>query len=337
MSGRAQVVDRYAGRKVLVTGATGLLGSALTRRLVDAGSDVVVLVLDGDARSELVRSGTIRRVTVVNGDVRDFTAVERAVADGGGVDTVFHLAAQAIVETGRRMPVATFETNVSGTWNVMEACRLHRDLIRSVVVASSDKAYGDHGSETYLESTQLDAREPYETSKACADLIARSYASSYGVPAGIARCGNIFGGGDLNWSRLVPGALASLLMGERLVVRSTGHLQRDYLYVEDVVDAYLLLGDAINAVADPGASFNFGGSHPMSVLEMYAAVAKAVGRPDLEPVVLGTAVGEIGFQHLCSERAETVLGWRAQWELDGALTATAEWYRGYFADVGTLR
>ena len=316
--------------KALVTGATGMVGSWLTRRLVDDGHDVVALVLDADPQSELIRSGTLNRVSVVNGALEDLGAVERAVT-AHDVDTVFHLGAQTIVSTAHRAPVATLEANVRGTWNVLEVCRLHADQVGRVVIASSDKAYGHHVELPYTEESSLIGRGPYDVSKSCADLIARSFAETYDLPIGIARCGNIFGGGDLNWSRIVPGTIRSLVHQQQPVLRSDGTFVRDYLHVDDVVDAYLALGQALDRTELWGQAFNFSNERPVTVREIYEAVCQAAGRPGVEPLVLDTAHHEIHDQYLNAERARSELAWGARVGLHDGLVQTVAWYSDFFA------
>ena len=308
----------------LVTGATGMVGSALTKALVDAGTRVTALVADHDPQSELIRSGTIDRVTVVNGRLEDVDAVERAIT-GNEADTVFHLGAQTIVSTAHRSPRATFETNVQGTWNVLDVARRHPTLVRSVVVASSDKAYGASTVLPYTEEMPLAGTFPYEVSKSMTDLVARSYALTYGVPVAIARCGNIYGPGDLNWSRIVPGTFRSILRDEQPVLRSDGTFLRDYLHVDDVVGAYLALVDA--AEKAPGRAYNFSDESPSRVLDIYSACCVAAGVPGLGPKVLDQAVGEIKDQYLDASRARSELGWRAEVTLADGLARTFPWYR----------
>ena len=319
----------WTGKRVLVTGATGLVGSWLSRSLVEAGAHVVALVCERDPQSELLRSGTLGRVVAVDGRLEDRALVERAVNEHE-VDTIFHLGAQTLVGTARRAPVATFESNIQGTWNVLVAARLFDGLVRRVVVASSDKAYGEQPELPYLEDMPLIGRAPYDVSKSCTDLLAQSYHATYGLPVAIARCGNIYGGGDLNWSRIVPGTLRSLWRSEQPVIRSDGTLVRDYLYVDDVVDAYLLLAEALDAQEIGGEAFNFSDESPLSVLEVYRAVCEAVGK-DVEPAVLGEASGEIRNQHLSAAKATALLGWKAQFELHEGLTRTVAWYSDLFS------
>jgi len=325
-------MDFWSGQRVFVTGATGLVGSWLCRRLVDAGAHVVALVRDDDPRSELMRSGTINRVSVVSGCIEDLSTMSRAITDHD-VGAVFHLAAQTIVGTAVRSPLATLEANIGGTCNVLEAARVHDDLVRRLVVASSDKAYGPQPVLPYHEGTPLAGRRPYEVSKSAADLIAQSYFATYATPVGIARCGNIFGGGDLNWSRIVPGSIRSLLRNEPLVVRSDGTFLRDYIFVDDVVDAYLLLGEALDRPEVAGLAVNFSMGQPMTVLAMYEAVCSAVGRPRMEPVVLGGAHDEIHDQYLDSSLAAKILGWEARHSIEASLERTVRWYQTLLNDA----
>jgi CDP-glucose 4,6-dehydratase len=314
-----------------VTGATGLVGSALVQRLVTGGTDVVALVLDPDPQSELYRSGTVAATTVVAGRLEDLDTVERAIAVHEP-DTVFHLGAQTIVGAARRAPLMTLEANVRGTWNVLEACRRHPDIVQRVVVASSDKAYGAVDVLPYREEMPLGGREPYEASKAAADLVTQMYASAFALPAAIARCGNVYGPGDLNWSRIVPGTLRSLFRGEQPVLRSDGTHVRDYLHLDDVVDAYLALADGLLAGAiAPGEALNFSDEAPRTVLELYDAICEAAGFPGTDPRVLDDAPGELHDQWLSAERARIWLGWKPQVGLEDGLARTAEWYRTFLA------
>ena len=319
----------WRDRPTLVTGGTGLLGNSLVRRLAGAGADVVCLVRDWVPQSELVRSELIGTVTVVRGDVRDRGVVERTVGEYE-IDSVFHLAAQTIVGIANRDPVPTFESNIQGTWVVLEACR-RSPLVKQVVLASSDKAYGAHDTLPYDEDTALDARHPYDVSKSCADLIAQAYAASFGVRAAVTRCGNFYGPGDLNWNRLVPGTIRSVLRGQRPVIRSNGQYIRDYLYVEDAAAAYMLLAEKI--AGDPelgGQAFNFSNEMPLTVLDLVRKILSLMKSP-LEPDVRDEASNEIPEQYLSTAKARRVLGWKPLYGFEEALQATIEWYRGYFA------
>lgn len=336
MAGRTralEVVDvsgePWRARRVLVTGATGIIGSWLVRELLAARAQVVAFVRDADPQSELLRSGDLTRVTVINGALEDFRSLERAVNEHE-VDAVFHLGAQALVGPAHRSPLPTFEANIRGTYNLLEACRLHRDLVRSVVIASSDKAYGEQANLPYTEAMSLQGRYPYEVSKSCTDLIAQCYYHAYGLPVAIARCGNVYGGGDLNWSRVVPGTIRSLLQGERPVIRSDGTYVRDYIYVKDVVRAYLCLGESVEREDVQGHAFNFSTETPLTVLELVRIIQRMLGS-DLEPDIRNQAHGEIRAQYLSAEKARTLLGWRPVASLEQGLAETIQWYRDFLA------
>ena len=320
----------WRDRPVAVTGATGFLGSHLTSALVDLGAHVVVLVRD-DVPPSSVAAAWTDRVAVVRGEVEDQAAVERMLGDYE-VQTLLHLAAQSQVGVANLSPVATFEANIAGTWSVLEAARRSR-RVTAVITASSDKAYGAQATLPYDEEMSLDAINPYDVSKACADLISTSYHRTFDLPVCITRCGNFFGPGDRNWQRLVPGTIRSLLRGERPVIRSDGTMVRDYLYVVDGALAYLRLVEAM--AADPaviGEAFNFSTETPLTVLELVAALQAAAGT-DLEPDVQGTATHEIDAQHLSAAKARKVLGWEPVLPLHDALVATIEWYRDHLDDV----
>jgi CDP-glucose 4,6-dehydratase len=325
----------WTDRSVLVTGATGFIGSWLTARLVEEGANVVALVAEVDPRSHFVRGGIASKVTSVPGVLEDPGAVARAIV-GQEVDTVFHLGAQTIVGAAGIDPVGTFEANIRGTYLLLDACRRAPGLVRRVVVASSDKAYGPVPELPYTESTPLHGVQPYEVSKSCTDLLAQSYARSYGLPVAVARCGNVYGGGDLNWSRIVPGTMRALLRGEAPVIRSDGTFIRDYLHVDDVVDAYLALAAWLDrlggeAPADGGIAFNFSDESPRTVLEMYDAINEAMGTLT-PPRILGEAAGEIHDQYLDSTRAREELGWKAGTSLADGMARAADWYTRLLTD-----
>ncbi len=318
----------WSGRRVFVTGASGFVGSWLAKDLIRRNAQVVLLIRDLDDQSELVRSGAIRHATTVQGSLEDYASLERAINEHE-CDTVFHLAAQAIVGAALRNPMPTFEANIRGTYNLLEACRIHSDLVKAVIVASSDKAYGDHEDLPYTEEHGLIGRHPYDVSKSCTDLIATSYHHTYGMPVTIARCGNVYGGGDLNWSRIVPGTIRSLVRRERPVLRSDGTMIRDYFYVEDAVSAYVALAEQIDRPGVAGAAFNFSTEEPTTVNQIVDAVFEAMGVRDLAPLVLGTAKAEIKNQELSAAKARSVLGWSARYDLAGGLQKTVDWYRAY--------
>jgi CDP-glucose 4,6-dehydratase len=316
-------------RRVLVTGASGMVGSWLVKQLLADGAVVVALVLDDDPQTELHRSGDITRVAVVSGALEQLDTLERALTLHD-VDTVFHLGAQTLVGVAHRAPLLTFEANIRGTYNLLEACRRQRGLVRRVIVASSDKAYGEQEL-PYTEASRLEGRHPYEVSKSCADLLTQCYAHTYDLPVAVARCGNIYGGGDLNWSRIVPGTIRDCLQGVRPVIRSDGTFLRDYIYVKDAVSAYLTLGEQLERDGVRGHGFNFSDESPRSVLELVGAIQRLLGREDLTPEIANHAVGEIRDQYLAAEKARDVLGWSAAHHLDAGLQETIDWYRRFLA------
>lgn len=319
----------WRDRPTLVTGATGLVGGWLVDRLLATGADVVCLVRDQVPQSRLVRGGTIERVKVVRGDVRDQTALERALGEYE-VDTVFHLAAQTIVGIANRNPVSTFEANIQGTWATLEACR-RSPAVKQIVVASSDKAYGDLETLPYDEETPLQGQHPYDVSKSCADLIAHTYAVSYGLPVTITRAGNFYGGGDLNWNRIVPGTIRSVLRGQRPVIRSDGQFVRDYFYVEDGAAAYMTLAECLAARPElRGEAFNFSNELQVTVLELVERILTLMGS-DVEPDIRNEASNEIRHQYLSAAKARTMLGWAPLFDLDGGLRRAVAWYKEFFA------
>ena len=320
----------WVGRRVFVTGATGIVGSWLVRRLLDEGALVVTLVRDWDPQTELIRSGDIMRTYVVNGALEDYASLERAVNEHE-IDTVFHLGAQTIVGSAYRSPLPTFEANIRGTYNLLEVCRVHAELVGSVVVASSDKAYGASEVLPYSEDMPLAGCHPYDVSKSCTDLLAATYAHTYGVPITVARCGNIYGGADLNWSRIVPGTIRSLMAGERPIIRSDGKFTRDYIYVQDVVDAYLRLAQLAADEGVRGEGFNFSAGKPVTVLEITEQIQRLMGREDLKPEILDQAKAEIRDQYLDSSKAMTRLEWSHRFSLEEGLGETIEWYTGFLS------
>ncbi len=318
----------WRDRPTLVTGATGFLGGWLVQALVERGAAVVCLVRDWVPQCEIVRRGVLDRVRTVRGDVRSQALVERTLGEYE-VDTVFHLAAQAAVGIASRNSVSTLDTNVRGTWTVLEACR-RSPAVQQVVVASSDKAYGSHATLPYTEETPLQGRFPYDVSKSCADLITQSYALTFGVPVVISRCANLYGGGDLNWNRLVPGTFRSALRGEPPVIRSDGRRKRDYLHVDDAVTAYLMLAEALGARRElAGQAFNFGHRQPVTVLTMVDRILEMCHRQDLTPDVRGEAEHEIPDQYLDPSRAQAQLGWEARIEHTEGLARAVQWYRDF--------
>ncbi len=317
----------WKNRKVFVTGCTGIVGSWLTLALLDAGADVIGLIRDHVPSSNLMLSGAAQRIVGIDGDITDAPLLER-VLNEYEIEVVFHLAAQPLVRLANRAPVGTFETNIRGTWLLLEACR-RASTVKRIVVASSDKAYGDQDQLPYTEEAPLQGRHPYDVSKTCADLIAQAYACTYHLPAAITRCGNIYGGGDLNWDRIVPGTLRSVLQGQPPIIRSDGTPLRDYLYVDDIIDGYLRLAEQLGDQALHGQAFNFGMDDPQSVLGMARAIIAISDHPELEPIVLNEASHEIGKQYLSSEKAHRVLGWQAQYSVEAGLRKTLTWYKAF--------
>lgn len=317
----------WRDRPTFVTGATGLVGGWLVRRLLAAGAEVVCLVRDWAPQSELVRAGMLENVSWVRGDVQDQMLIERILGEYE-IDTVVHLAAQTIVPIANRNPMSTFETNIGGTWRLLEVCR-RTSTVKQVVVASSDKAYGDQAQLPYDEETPLQGRHPYDVSKSCADLIAQSYAVTYGLPVVITRCGNFYGGGDLNWNRIVPGTIRSVLRGQRPVIRSDGHFVRDYFYVEDGAAAYMLLAEALATDRNLcGRAFNFSNETPITVLCLVEHILKLMNS-NCQPDIRSHANNEIRSQHLSAALAHSALSWQPQFSLEEGLLRTIAWYREF--------
>lgn len=319
----------WTDRPTLVTGGTGLVGGAVLHRLVAAGADITCLVRDRVPQAEFHRGGLDRRVKCAAGDIRDQSTVERVLGEYE-IDTVIHLAAQTLVPVANRNPLSTFESNIAGTWVVLEACR-RSPTVRQIVVASSDKAYGTAERLPYDESTPLQGRHPYDVSKSCSDLIAQSYATTYGLPVAITRCGNFFGPGDLNWNRIVPGTIRSVLRGQRPVIRSDGRAIRDYFYVDEGAAAYLLLAERLAADTNLiGRAYNFSNEKSYTVLDLVNLLLRLLDS-SLEPDVRAEATNEIEAQSLDAARARTELGWAPLYTFEDGLRRTIEWYRELLA------
>ncbi len=321
--------DLWRDRPVLITGATGLLGGWLTKRLLAEGADLVCLVRDWIPQSEALRSGALARTKIVRGDIGDASLLERTLGEHE-ITTVFHLAAQTVVGIANRNPLSTFESNIAGTWNVLEACR-RSPLVKSVVVASSDKAYGSHEKLPYSEDAPLAGRHPYDVSKSCADLIAQAYGATYDLPVAITRCGNFYGGGDQNWNRIVPGTIRSILHGERPVIRSNGKFVRDYFYVEDGVAAYKLIAERLltDSKMPGGRVYNLSSEIAVTVSDLVSLILRKMNS-SLTPDIRNEASNEIECQYLNAERARRELGWRPLFTLEEGLTETIGWYRAFF-------
>jgi CDP-glucose 4,6-dehydratase len=303
------------------------LGSWLTARLIEEKADVVGLVRDQVPHSQLVQSGLLKELYVVEGDVNDYSLLERTLAEYE-IDTVFHLAAQTIVTIANRAPLSTFETNIKGTWVVLEAAR-RNPTVSNIVIASSDKAYGTQAQLPYREDSPLVGRHPYDVSKSCADLIAQAYGQSYDMPIVVTRFANLYGGGDLNWNRIVPGTVRSVLRGERPIIRSDGTFRRDYLFVDDAVSGYLEVAQQMEHSDLRGQAFNFGMDQPTTALDIVKTIIALSDYPDLEPIILDQAQNEIPDQFLASEKAHQLLGWYPQHTLRQGLQKTFDWYRRF--------
>ena len=323
--------DFWRDRPVLVTGASGLLGGGLVRRLLRAGADVVCLVRDWVPQSEVTRTSLIERVKIVRGDIRDQATLERALGEFE-IDTVINLAAQTIVTIANRNPVSTWETNVHGTWALLEACR-RTPTIRQIVMASSDKAYGESDQLPYDEETPLRGRHPYDASKSCSDIISQTYAKSYGLPVVVTRCGNFYGGGDLNWNRIVPGTIRSILRGQRPIIRSDGQFVRDYFYVEDGAAAYMLLAQRLHEQADlAGQAFKFSNETQTTVIDIAKTILSLMDS-SLVLDIRNEASNEIRHQYLSAARARRDLQWQPLFTLDQGLAKTIAWYRDFLAQT----
>lgn len=316
--------DFWRNRNVFITGCTGLLGSHLTQMLVDQRANVVGLVRDIVPKSNLIQTGVYDQINIVRGCVEDFFTVERALNEYE-IDTVFHLAAQTIVGIANRNSLSTFESNIKGTWCVLEACR-RVPIVERIVVASSDKAYGEQEELPYTETAPLKGSHPYDVSKSCADLIAYTFYKTYKLPVCITRCGNFYGPGDLNFNRIVPGTIRSVLNNEPPVIRSDGTFIRDYFYVKDAALAYIHLAEKMDDAKIHGEVFNFSNELQISVLELTEKILKLMGRTNLKPVILNQAEHEIKHQYLSAKKAREMLGWQPKYDLDEALRETVEWY-----------
>ena len=321
----------WVGKNVFVTGATGVIGSHLAIALNSAGADVTILKRDHDKDSLLETSGEIDKVNVAWGELEDFRALERVLVQYE-IDTVFHLGAQPIVRKSKIIPRKTFESNIQGTWNLLDACRIvgyESDRLQRIVVASSDKAYGSSKKLPYTEETPLQGSFPYDVSKSCCDLISQSYYKTYHLPVAVARLGNVFGQGDLNFNRIVPGTIKSILLGEDVIIRTDGSPVREYLFVRDAADAYLSLAQQLQEKKLAGEAFNFSSGNKMTVLEIVNKIISLTGSKQ-KPKVLAEVKDEIAEQYISTEKAERILGWKAKTEIDAALLETIEWYKKFF-------
>lgn len=315
----------WKNRNVFVTGATGLLGPWLVQELLQQEANVFVLARDLFAHSVFFQNQLEKKTSVIFGDLLDYDLIMR-VLNEYNIETVFHLGAQAIVGYANRSPISTFKSNIEGTWNLLEACRLS-PWVKRIVVASSDKAYGEQEKLPYTEDAPLAGRHPYDVSKSCTDLIAQSYFHTYKLPVCVTRCGNFFGGGDFHYNRIIPGTIRSILHNENPVIRSNGQFVRDYIYVKDVVDAYLTLAQAMEKPEVVGECFNFSTDHPFTVVQIVDEILELMTAQHLTTVIQNNACNEIPAQHLCSTKAHTILGWKAKYGVRKGLIETIEWYK----------
>jgi CDP-glucose 4,6-dehydratase len=321
----------WQDRPVLVTGASGLVGGWLTKRLLAHQAEVVCVVRDWVPDSVLLREKGLKKVRLVRGDIRNMAFLERVMGEYE-INTTIHLAAQTIVSIANRNPISTFETNITGTWNILEAAR-RSPKVEQIVIASSDKAYGECETLPYDESTPLAGTHPYDVSKSCADLIARTYAVTYGSPVAITRCGNFYGGGDLNWNRIIPGTIRSIVRGKRPIIRSDGNYTRDYFFVEDGAAAYMHLAEKLAEIPNlKGEGFNFSNETPLSVLQITEMILKAMGS-NLQPIIRNEVTNEIRHQYLNAEKSRSRLNWKPIYSIQQGLDRTIAWYREFFRNA----
>ncbi|KPJ58406.1 MAG: sugar dehydratase [Deltaproteobacteria bacterium DG_8] len=321
--------DFWKLRNVFITGCSGFLGYWLTEYLLKEGANVIGLVRDVIPQSNFFRFKLNERVTVIRGMVEDYFLLER-ILNEYEIDTVFHLAAQTIVEMANRSSLSTFETNIKGTWNLIEACRRTHPLVKRIVIASSDKAYGTQERLPYTEDSPLKGSHPYDVSKSCADLIAYSFFNTYKLPISITRCGNFYGGGDLNFNRLVCGTIRSVLHNKPLIIRSDGTPKRDYIYIKDAVNGYITLAENLENLNLSGEAFNFSGGKQLSVLDMTDKILEIMGEKDYPIKILNKSRGEIKDQYLSIEKAKKVLNWAPHYSLEDGLKETIDWYHSFF-------
>jgi len=321
------VKNYWKNKNVFITGATGFLGSWLTKYLLDENSNITALVRDWVPKSKLIYDDSINKINIVRGNIEDYLLLERIINEYE-INTVFHIAAQTIVGIANNNPLSTFESNIKGTWNILEACRKTTN-VKKVIVASSDKAYGDQEILPYSENTPLIGRHPYDVSKSCADLICRSYYETYELPVCITRCGNFYGGGDLNFNRIIPGTIRSILNNEPPVIRSDGSFIRDYFYIEDAVLAYLLLAEKMDDKSLHGEAFNFSNEIQITVLDLVNKIIDLMDS-NLKPVILNEATNEIRHQYLSAKKAKDLLGWKSEYDLNIGLEKTISYYMNFF-------
>ena len=324
----------WMGKNIFVTGGDGFIGAHLAKGLVDKGANVILLIRDIKRIATYKLLGLEGRVTKIQGDLLDYNLLER-IFNEYSVDSCFHLAAQALVQIASRGPLSTFESNIRGTWHLLEACRRSK-TVQKVVVASSDKAYGVQKDLPYTEENPLLGLFPYDASKACADILARSYSVSFGLRIAVTRNANTYGGGDLNFCRIIPDAITCILKGKELLIRSDGTPERDYMFIEDAVTGYITLAEQIDREEVKGQAFNFGTAQRVSVIELFKKIAQICGRPDFKPKILGEAKNEIDCQYLSIDKAKRILNWTPKYNLDEGLRKTVDWYSQYLKNSSSL-
>jgi CDP-glucose 4,6-dehydratase len=317
----------WQDRNVFITGASGFLGGWLVEGLLERKANVVALVRDSVPNSYLYTSGLDKKIQIVRGRLEDAHLLRRAIGEYE-TETIFHLGAQTQVITANRSPMDTFRANIEGTWNLLEAAR-NSNSVKGVVVASTDKAYGSQKILPYDEKSPMNGAHPYDVSKSCADLLAQSYFHTYGLPISVTRCGNFYGGGDLNFARIVPGTIKSIIMGKTPVIRSDGKYIRDYFHIEDAVIAYLALAENIERKEIMGEAFNFSNEDPISVIDIVKMISDLMDFKE-EPKILNAASGEIREQYLSAKKARALLDWKPKYPLKEGLKKTIAWYGDFF-------
>ena len=322
----------WRDKNVLITGCSGFLGSWLSQYLVTLKANVVGIIRDVVPKSRLFTEKIVDSITIVNGNIENYDLLERTINEYE-IEIVFHLAAQTIVRIANRNPLSTFNSNIKGTWNILETCRKN-PTVKQVVVASSDKAYGEQDALPYSENAPLIGTHPYDVSKSCADLISYAYFKSYNLPVCTTRCGNFYGGGDLNFNRIVPGTIRSIIRKEAPIIRSDGKLKRDYIYIEDAVSAYILLAERMSENPEIiGEAFNFSCENPISVLDLVNLILNLTNKNNLKPKILNKASNEIPNQFLCAKKAHELLNWRPKYSLEEGLKKTIKWYENFFKNT----
>lgn len=314
----------WYNKNVFITGATGFLGKHMYKRLLKEKANVTLLIRD---KSKGIDLSQYKDVNIVYGELENLKLLQRILGEYE-IDTVFHLAAQAIVGVANRNPISTFESNILGTWNLLEACR-NSKLINKIIIASSDKAYGDQKDLPYHEDMPLMGKHPYDVSKSCADLISQCYYCTYNLPVCITRCGNLYGEGDFNFNRIIPETIRYVHDLQSPIIRSDGTFIRDYFYVGDAVEAYLLLAEKMDDESIWGKAFNFSNEIQLTVLELVNKILKIM-KSDLKPIILNKGSNEIKHQYLSAENARKILNWKPMYTIEDGLEKTIKWYLGYF-------